>query len=113
MHSRRARLLLALLLLIPSAWRSWAAHPSPPRACVPEGRGAGDATWVGCATDVGPRRELSGRERVAFGLPVPLNRASASDLAAVPGLTARLAAAVVVVGGVLVGFARKRRSSQG
>jgi competence protein ComEA len=35
------------------------------------------------------------RERLAFGLPLSLNDASAEDLAEVPGLTARLAREVV------------------
>ena len=38
---------------------------------------------------------LTGPERLAFGQRVPLNEASAEDLAEVPGLTSRLALEVV------------------
>jgi competence protein ComEA len=95
MPSRSAFLALALATLIPTAWRAWASIPAPPRTCAPEGRGADERTWVGCAADPGPRRDLRGRERIAFGVPVSLNDATAEDLAAVPGLTARLAREVV------------------
>ncbi len=43
----------------------------------------------------GPRRDLTGRERLLVGLPVDVNGASPEDLASVPGLSARLAVAVV------------------
>ncbi len=51
--------------------------------------------WIACNTDDGPWRELSGRERLLLGLRVDVNSATADDLADVPGLTARLAAAIV------------------
>jgi len=51
--------------------------------------------WIGCAADPGPRRELDGRERLVLGLPLDLNRASAAELALVPGLSPRLGEAVV------------------
>lgn len=95
MPSRSAFLALALATLLPTAWRAWASLPAPSRACAPAGRGTADRTWVGCAADAGPRRDLRGRERIAFGVPVSLNDATAEDLAAVPGFTARLARAVV------------------
>jgi competence protein ComEA len=50
---------------------------------------------VGCAADPGPPRALDGRERVAFGVRLPVNDATAEDLAAVPGLSARLAREIV------------------
>jgi competence protein ComEA len=50
---------------------------------------------VGCAGDDGPARDLDGPERLAVGLRVDLNRATARDLAGVPGLSERLAADVV------------------
>jgi competence protein ComEA len=95
MPSRSAFLALALATLLPTAWRAWASFPASPRTCAPEGRGTDDRTWVGCAADAGPRRELRGRERIAFGVPVSLNEATSEDLAAVPGFTARLAREVV------------------
>jgi competence protein ComEA len=72
-----------------------AARPSPPRTCSPDGRGTPPRAWIGCAGDEGPRRDLSGRERLAVGLPIDVNAASADDLSWVPGLNARLAEAVV------------------
>ncbi len=53
------------------------------------------ANWIGCRADPGPPRALSGRERVLLGRPVDLNAASPEDLAAVPGISPRLAEAVV------------------
>jgi competence protein ComEA len=52
------------------------------------------AHWIGCRADPGPPRALSGRERVLLGRPVDLNAASAEDLAAVPGISPRLAEAI-------------------
>jgi competence protein ComEA len=94
---RRLALLAAVLLsLAPAALSRRAALPSPPRPpCVPDGRGEPPRHWVGCATDPGPRRTLDGAERLAFGLPLDVNAASAAELARVPGFTPRLAAAVV------------------
>jgi len=91
---RLALAAVALLCLLPSVWRRVAARPQPPRACEPEGRGAPPRHWIGCRADPGPPRALSGRERVLLGRPVDLNAASADDLAAVPGLSPRLAEAV-------------------
>jgi competence protein ComEA len=51
--------------------------------------------WAGCAGDPGPRRGLDGPERLALGLPIDVNGATPAHLAAVPGLSARLAEAVV------------------
>lgn len=51
--------------------------------------------WLGCAGDPGPRRDLAQDERAALGLSLDLNAASERELAFVPGLTRRLAAAVV------------------
>jgi competence protein ComEA len=94
---RRFALLAAVLLsLVPAAIARRAALPSPPKpACVPEGRGEPPRHWVGCATDPGPPRGLDGAERLAFGLPLDVNRATATELARVPGFTPRLAAAIV------------------
>jgi competence protein ComEA len=66
---------------------------SPP--CAPEGRGEPPRGWIGCAGDDGPRRDLTAAERLASGLPVDLNGATAAELALVPGLSARLGAEVV------------------
>lgn len=95
MASRSALAVLAAASMLPTAWRVWASRPAPARSCVPEGRGSGDRSWVGCAADPGAPRALSARERIAFGLPLPLNAASAEELAVVPGLSPRLARAVV------------------
>lgn len=93
---RRLALLAALALtFVPAALRVLAAIPAPPRPCAPEGRGVPPRIWVGCAGDDGPRRDLTGRERLAFGLPVDVNAATAEDLAGIPGLTARVAQEVV------------------
>jgi competence protein ComEA len=50
---------------------------------------------VGCATDDGPPRGLTGSERVLLGVPVDLNAATPEDLAGIPGLSAKLAIEVV------------------
>lgn len=94
---RRLALVAAVLLsLVPAARSRWAARPAaPPAPCVPEGRGIPPRHWIGCAADPGPRRALDGTERLALGLPLDLNTASAEELARVPGLTPRLAAAIV------------------
>jgi competence protein ComEA len=92
---RLALMALVALALVPSLWRQLRLLPYRERACQPEGRGAPPRHWVGCRGDPGPRRDLSGRERVLLGLPLDPNRASAEDLAAVPGLSPGLAAEIV------------------
>jgi competence protein ComEA len=90
------RLALALVLsatLAPSVRRLLPAAPPPP--CEPEGRGIPPVQWIGCRGDPGAARELSGLELVHLGRPVDLNRASAEDLAAVPGIGPGLAGDVV------------------
>ena len=86
---------LVALTLLPSLWRAFRPFPYRERACRPEGRGEPPRHWVGCREDPGPGRDLDGRERVLLGLTLDPNRASAEDLAAVPGLTPALAAAIV------------------
>jgi competence protein ComEA len=94
--TRATLLAAASLALLPSLLRAAAGARAPaPGACAPEGRGAPPRQWVGCAGDPGPPRALDGTERLALGLPVDLNRATAADLAVVPGLDGRLAAEVV------------------
>ncbi|HZZ84465.1 MAG TPA: helix-hairpin-helix domain-containing protein [Anaeromyxobacteraceae bacterium] len=95
MARRLALLLLALLTLAPAAVRRLVWRPAPARGCAAEGRGAPPREWVGCAADPGTRRALTGREARLAGVPIDLATASAEDLAAVPGLTPRLAAEVV------------------
>ena len=95
MPRRFALVALLVLALVPSAFRAFAARPAPPRRCVPEGRGIEPRIWIGCAGDDGPPRGLSGRERLVLGLRIDLNAAAVDDLAAVPGLSPRLAAAIV------------------
>ncbi|GEJ57347.1 ComEA family DNA-binding protein [Anaeromyxobacter diazotrophicus] len=95
MARRLALAALCLLSLAPSVWRLLQARQAPPPACAPVGRGVAPRHWVGCPADEGPPRELTGRERLLSGLPVPLNDATPEDLAPVPGFTARLAAEAV------------------
>ena len=51
--------------------------------------------WIGCRGDPGRPRPLTGLELVLLGRPMDLNRATAEDLAAVPGIGLGLAAEVV------------------
>ncbi len=92
---RLALLLLCLASLAPGAARRLLVRPAPERPCRPEGRGVPPRGWVGCAADGGAPRDLTQRERLLLGLPVDLNRAGAEDLEWVPGLSRKLAAAVV------------------
>ena len=95
MARRLALAAACVLTLVPVAFRAFASRPEPPRPCAPEGRGAPPRHWVGCAGDAGPRRDLTGRERLLAGLPIDLNAATPEDLASIPGLSARLATAIV------------------
>jgi competence protein ComEA len=90
---RLSRCLLLLALLLPTLARQ--APSRPIGRCAEEGRGEPPRRWLGCAADGGPPRELAGDERLLLGVPLDVNRASARDLAFVPGLSASLAAAVV------------------
>jgi competence protein ComEA len=91
--ARAAVLALALAALLPSGWR--ASRPSARAPCAREGRGEPPRHWIGCASDPGPRRPLDGHERLALGEPLDVNRATAAELAAVPGLSAALARELV------------------
>ncbi len=86
---------LVAMTLVPSLWRALRPFSPRERACQPEGRGTPPRHWVGCRGDPGSARDLSGRERVLLGLPLDPNRASAEDLAAVPGFSPALAAEIV------------------
>ncbi len=93
MPSRILALVLVLgATLLPSALRN---RPESPRPCSPEGRGRPPRHWLGCAGDPGARRDLEPDERLALGLPIDLNTAGERELALVPGLSRRLARAVV------------------
>jgi competence protein ComEA len=95
MPARMAALgLLLALLLVPSALRGGWGEAAR-RRCPAEGRGVPPHHWLGCAGDPGPRRDLAADERLALGLPIDPNTAGERDLALVPGLSARLARAVV------------------
>ena len=95
MARRLALLLLTLCTLAPAGLRRLLWRPEPERACEPQGRGAPPRHWVGCAADPGAARALSGLEARLAGVTVDLQTATAEDLATIPGLTPRLAAAVV------------------
>ncbi len=95
MPSRLARLLLLSALAAPAGWKALAARPSGAGPCAPEGRGARPRHWLGCAADPGPPRALADEERLLLGVPLDPNLAGARALAFVPGLTPRLARAVV------------------
>ena len=95
MPRRLATLLLLATLGIPPLLRALAAIPRPPTPCRAEGRGQPPRHWLGCAADPGPARGPADDERLLLGLPLDLNRAGAPALAFVPGLSARLALAVV------------------
>jgi len=95
MARRLATVLLLSALAAPPLLRAWLARPSAPTRCPPEGRGRPPRHWLGCAADPGSRRDLADDERLLLGRPLDLNAAGAPALAFVPGLSARLAAAVV------------------
>jgi competence protein ComEA len=96
MARRLAHLLVLLALAVPAAWKALAARPGAARASCPvEGRGEPPRHWLGCAADPGPARGLVDEERLLLRLPLDPNRAGARALAFVPGLTPRLARAVV------------------
>jgi competence protein ComEA len=94
--ARRLASLLALLAALAAApVRVLLETPAARAPCAPSGRGAFPRHWVGCAADPGVPRPLASDERLALGLPIDPNRASARELAFVPGLSRRLAAEVV------------------
>ncbi len=83
------------MVLAPAALRRKVETPAPRPGCAPAGRGAPPRHWLGCATDPGPSRALAADERLALGLRIDPNTAGERELAHVPGLTRRLARAVV------------------
>jgi competence protein ComEA len=89
---RLARVLLLALVLAPTLLRALPAAEG--RECARAGRGLPPRTWLGCAADGGPPRDLSGEERLLLGQPLDLNAASARELAFVPGVTRALAAEI-------------------
>jgi competence protein ComEA len=93
---RLALLVLLAALAVPPWLRARAARPAAPAPCATEGRGEPPRHWLGCATDPGPPRDLADEERLLLGLPLDPNLAGARALAFVPGLTPRLARAVVL-----------------
>jgi competence protein ComEA len=95
MGPRLPRLILLGLLAVPPGLRVLAGRPAPARPCSGEGRGQLPRHWLGCAADPGPPRALADEERLLLGLPLDPNTASARALAFVPGLSPRLAEAVV------------------
>lgn len=95
MAHRLALLVTCLASLLPTAWRAFGPSVRPPASCAPGGRGVAPRLWLGCAADGGPARDLFGRERLLSGLRIDLARAGPEDLGVVPGLTPRLAVAVI------------------
>jgi competence protein ComEA len=93
MVERLAVATLVFACLAPTAWRLLPA--GAPRDCEAEGRGVPPRHWIACRGDPGPPRPLTGLELVLLGRPLDLNRASAEDLSAVPGIGSGLAADVV------------------
>lgn len=92
------RVALALVLaaaLLPARFRVQVESPPARPPCAPDGRGEPPRHWLGCAADPGDRRPLAADERLALGLPIDPNTAGARELAHVPGLSPRLAEAVV------------------
>ena len=92
---RLALITVFFLTLVPVAFRGLAARSVPSRDCAPDGRGDAPRHWIGCVADEGSRRDLTGRERLLVGVPIDVNAATPEDLAPVPGLSPRLAVAVV------------------
>jgi competence protein ComEA len=86
--------LLAAVLAAPPV-RAFLETPASRPACAPDGRGDPPRHWLGCATDPGPRRALAADERLVLGLPIDPNTAGTRELAFVPGLSRRLAEAIV------------------
>lgn len=95
MAHRLALLLVLLAALSAAPLREILETPAASGSCPPSGRGAYPRHWLGCAADPAPARPLAPDERLALGLPVDPNRATARELAFVPGLSRRLAAEVV------------------
>lgn len=99
MAPRLAHLAVLLALAIPPACRAlWSRRVGPgpfPDSCAASGRGDPPRHWLGCRSDPGPPRDLSDEERLLLGQPLDPNRAGARALAFVPGLSPRLARAVV------------------
>lgn len=96
MTPSRIALPLLLAAALTPALERWLRRPAPiPAGCPAEGRGIPPRHWMACATDPGPRRDLTGAERLLQGLPLDPNRASAEELALLPGLSYRLARELV------------------
>jgi competence protein ComEA len=89
--------LVALLLAVAAAPALRVRLETPPLRphCEPAGRGVDPRGWLGCAADQGPDRVLAADERLLLGLAIDPNRADERALAFVPGLSRRLARAIV------------------
>jgi competence protein ComEA len=96
MLPRRAALavLLAAVVAAP-ALRLRVETPAARPSCAPSGRGVAPRGWLGCEADPGPPRALAADERLVLGLPVDVNQADERARAHVPGLTRRIARAIV------------------
>jgi competence protein ComEA len=95
MAHRLALLVLLASLGVPPLLRGVAARAVAAPRCPPDGRGVPPHHWLGCAADPGTPRDLADEERLLLGRPLDPNRAGARALAFVPGLTRRLAQAIV------------------
>lgn len=95
MPTRIALALVLLAVVAAPSLRLRVERPPAPRACEPSPRGAPPRHWLGCAADPGPSRALADEERLSLGFPLDPNRAGVRALAFVPGLSRRLAEAIV------------------
>ncbi len=95
MALRLALVVLLVAVLAAPALRRRAEAPGVAAPCPPEGRGEPPRHWLGCEADPGPSRALAGEERLLLGLPLDPNQADERSLSYVPGLSPRLAAALV------------------
>jgi competence ComEA-like helix-hairpin-helix protein len=94
MRAHRGLILLGILLFVPPPVVRYLLVPDY-EDCPLEGRGTPPLHWLACEGAPGDPRPLSVPERLALGLPVDVNAAQVADLLLVPGISPRLANAIV------------------